>query len=434
MLQSGKTPLLRARTIEQIFNVGEIYLKLEGTNPSGHKMSRIAEALVNDADAHQYESLLIDGTEAFIDAIIYFGRLKDLEIRVIQLEGQSWKNKYRMYTFLQDSDFSETYQNYLDLAKKLNSYLAVEGLNNRHISQMILAELTDEITNKIGFDIDHLFMQFGYGYTMTSAYNSFLKGRLSNQASDFPKMFCGSNADAAESHKLTGEELESQVLSQIVYRDDTLLLEAENALKETDGEMIYLNKDQLRESAKILLEEEGIKTGPGGCYAFAAFYQKVMENLLPHGRHVIIMNDGKSEIQIEQIESRKDVSKQELVKFTKKWLDRYSDSLMETEDAISSAIDNGYILMASRDGEYQGICVIVHTGFDNFIPSYHLSYIGTDEESKGRGIGSELIKRALDLTNGNLSLHVDLDNDKAKKLYEKMGFKHVYDRMIYQNE
>jgi threonine synthase len=36
------------------------------------------------------------------------------------------------------------------------------------------------------------------------------------------------------------------------------------------------------------------------------------------------------------------------------------------------------------------------------------------------------------MTNGNFSLHVDIENKKAIKLYEKMGLKKSYFRMIAQ--
>ena len=58
--------------------------------------------------------------------------------------------------------------------------------------------------------------------------------------------------------------------------------------------------------------------------------------------------------------------------------------------------------------------------------------MGTDSASKGRGIGTELIKRAIDISDGNIFLHVDLDNQRAQKLYEKLGFRHVYNRMMYK--
>lgn len=57
--------------------------------------------------------------------------------------------------------------------------------------------------------------------------------------------------------------------------------------------------------------------------------------------------------------------------------------------------------------------------------------MGTAPKSNGRGIGTELVKRAIDISDGHVSLHVDPTNQRAKKLYEKLGFKHFYDRMMY---
>ena len=71
-------------------------------------------------------------------------------------------------------------------------------------------------------------------------------------------------------------------------------------------------------------------------------------------------------------------------------------------------------------------------GFETFIPSYHLAYIGVKKGNSGRGVATELINQAIEKTNGNLSLHVDIPNGRAKKLYEKMGFVHTYDRMLYK--
>ncbi len=124
--------------------------------------------------------------------------------------------------------------------------------------------------------------------------------------------------------------------------------------------------------------------------------------------------------------------KEKLIDYTRTWLAQYSDSVLETEEAIQNAMEKGFILLASRNDNYEGICVIVNMGYDHFHPTYHLAYIGTDKNSKGRGVATELIQRALDLTDGKLSLHVDLDNKGAMKLYEKLGFKHFYNRMIYK--
>ena len=72
-------------------------------------------------------------------------------------------------------------------------------------------------------------------------------------------------------------------------------------------------------------------------------------------------------------------------------------------------------------------------GFEDFIPTYHLAYIGVKSGNAGRGMATLLINAAVDKTGGNMSLHVDMPNKRAKKLYEKMGFVHCYDRMIYKS-
>ncbi|MDD3123358.1 MAG: GNAT family N-acetyltransferase, partial [Candidatus Izemoplasmatales bacterium] len=118
----------------------------------------------------------------------------------------------------------------------------------------------------------------------------------------------------------------------------------------------------------------------------------------------------------------------------KTYLAEYSDPLIEMKDALNNASKKGFILIAKQNETILGVTIIVNTQFDDFIPTYHLAYIGTSTDYKGRGIGTELIKRAIDITEGKLSLHVDLNNKSAKKLYEKMGFKHVYNRMIFYGE
>jgi threonine synthase len=97
-----------------------------------------------------------------------------------------------------------------------------------------------------------------------------------------------------------------------------------------------------------------------------------------------------------------------------------------------NALQKGFVLEASRKGEIHGICIIVNLGFEAFIPTYHLAYIGVKKGNAGRGVATELINAAIDKTNGKLSLHVDRPNQRAKKLYEKMGFVHYYDRMLYK--
>ena len=45
----GRTPMIRAKKLEKELNVGKIFLKLEGNNPSGHREDRLAYLIIRDA-------------------------------------------------------------------------------------------------------------------------------------------------------------------------------------------------------------------------------------------------------------------------------------------------------------------------------------------------------------------------------------------------
>lgn len=68
---------------------------------------------------------------------------------------------------------------------------------------------------------------------------------------------------------------------------------------------------------------------------------------------------------------------------------------------------------------------------------WYLDTISTKPEARGKGVGSALIdtvaKYAVDSGYQNLGLNVDVANHKARKLYERLGFKPVKKLVISQH-
>ena len=214
-----------------------------------------------------------------------------------------------------------------------------------------------------------------------------------------------------------------------VLLEDTL-----KAIRDTEGKIISVDEALLKESVQVLKKQESILLSTEEGYAFAGFYKLAKEGKIKKGKHVIVLNDGKSDLELYRVTNFEKYSKEKISNWIEEWLQDYSDPIEETEDAVASAIKTGYILLALRNDQPQGVCVVVNLGFKEFIPTYHLGYIGTKEGNKGRGIASELINQMIELTQGKLSLHVDLENKRARTLYEKLGFKTSYYRMIYHKE
>lgn len=450
MLKSGNTPLVRARNLEKVFNVGEIYLKLEGQNPTGHKHDRIAEVLVRNAIAHKNNQIIAYGSLTFIRSIIYFAELHDMKVAIPMFKNERWKKAKFQEKYLMDCRYVKE-PNSIELMNELGGetggFIAAEGLSNTHISQMVLENLISEVLRKMDFKLDTVTIQLGYGYTMTSLYNTFLKNWMNNKLSQFPTVYCGTweeNNRVYKKYLKTNttqflfedfEELSTEHLPRESFQmDEKLITDTLEAVSETNGIVTSINEEELKNASKLLKKSETISIDYKESYALAAFIKQVQKGNIKAGRHVIILNDAKTIAKVEQYDQSFEIGKEELIKMTTTWLVEYRDSQLGTKEAIENALTKGFILLASRNGKYEGICVIVDLGFEHFIPKYHLAYIGTSEKLKGRGIGSELIQRAIDLTDGNLSLHVDLVNKGAKKVYEKYGFEHVYNRMMYKEK
>jgi ribosomal protein S18 acetylase RimI-like enzyme len=66
-----------------------------------------------------------------------------------------------------------------------------------------------------------------------------------------------------------------------------------------------------------------------------------------------------------------------------------------------------------------------------YIPENILVYIAVDNSQRGKGYGKDLMKKAIELSEGDVALHVEKDNP-ARFLYEKVGFTNPYIEMRYK--
>ena len=401
MINIGKTPLIRARNLEENLGVKKIYLKLEGNNPTRSFSDRLAKIIVKYTKTNNYNAVIIDGDKSLLKAIKALATSQNLILLVPQFKRENWKEKLMDQDNIIDlSGIGKSDVDSVLLKLSLdNNALYVDKMLKDQLSSIAYEQVINEITIRYPDDIDTIFFNAN-DEIAHETYQSFLLKRTLTGDYQMPELY-GAVPSGTIKNKL---------------------------------ELIEPDDETVEEAYELLQKQEHLKVQKNSSLAFAAFLKAVRENSLGNGRHVIILDTARSRVKVQQLEDFNDLTKMELLDYVDNYLDRYSDSKTEAVEAIEQALKSGYILTAKREDEIDGVCIIVHMGFENFIPTYHLAYIGINPNSKGRGIGSELIKEAINLTNGKISLHVDLDNKNAKRLYKKMGFKHVYDRMIYQNQ
>lgn len=132
----------------------------------------------------------------------------------------------------------------------------------------------------------------------------------------------------------------------------------------------------------------------------------------------------------DQVQPISTLQSERVVQFLHKHLDEYGDS----KSAIRKAVDyaakqktgfGGYIVTLEEEDQIIGAVVINRTGMEEYIPENILVYIALHRQHRGKGLGGQLMKHALEQCNGDVALHVE-KNNPAIRLYEKLGFTTPY--------
>lgn len=412
MYLSGHTPLFRAKNLERYLGIDEIYLKLEGANPTGQKNDRITEALIRYCQMRKHEKVLIYGSAKYIESMLYFAEKFNVEVHVPTLRALLVKKNIKEKSNLHWANVvvkkGQKEQGVIEkFAMENNMFLLSEEEEKPFIRQMAMQQMMEEILDKIDLPTD-IWMQSKKGYSVKSIYHELMRHWIKGEIYHLPSIHVG--IDRLESSDLILHEMQESTISEVLD------------IKKPKAQ-------ELTEAVKLIKSLEGISITKSEAYSLAQFINAPDKK---NGKHIIMLNDGKNDIGIENIGKREDLDIELLVQQTREFLNPYHDSLEETRDAIINAAKNGFILKATKNKQLQGLCIIVNMGFEDFIPTYHLAYIGVKDGNSGRGIATLLINQAVEMTQGKLSLHVDIPNKRAKKLYEKMGFVHCYDRMLFK--
>ncbi len=111
-------------------------------------------------------------------------------------------------------------------------------------------------------------------------------------------------------------------------------------------------------------------------------------------------------------------------------LDQYGDARPAIEKAIQYAMGadhrpGGLVLVLEEEAQIIGAVVINKTGMSGYIPENILVYIATDGRRRGQGLGTRMMKAAIEESQGDIALHVEPENP-ARRLYERIGFTNKY--------
>ncbi|SKC46908.1 pyridoxal-phosphate dependent enzyme [Maledivibacter halophilus] len=443
----GKTPLVRAKKLEQEFDVGKIYLKLEGNNPGKSRADRLAYMIIKDAIAFNKKTICLGMIVDLAKSLAFLCEYYNIKCIFVFPEKSKWlKNKkfqkknIELIGYGKREADSIRYSN--NLSKQNNYYNANLGLENNILNMTALSQISEELVRQVKEPIDSVFIQMSYGFSISGINLGFRKLWMKDEISNIPALYsCTIEAGNViyDKYKETRGILNDfKPVKRTKYNkyvrigQSKMMQNVLDAVFDTNGTIIGIEEAELVSNVKYFKDFEKIKLSIENAYSLAGFIKKAKEDGLKYGNHVILLNDGHIDLEIEKMEDMDDITIDQLVNWIDSWMMEYTDPIDEIREAVTNAMETGFVLLAVIDNKVVGITVIINSGFETFIPTYHLAYIATNKNVKGRGIATQLLQRAIDLSNGNISLHVEKENKKAIKLYEKMGLRKSYVRMIHQ--
>ena len=194
----GDTNLTRARNIEREFGIRQLFLKFEGTTPTGTQKDRIAFAQVMDALRRGYDTVTVAtcgnygaaislaASIAGIDCEIYIpeayhtSRIKEIETngaRIIRIPG----------------DYENAVIFSQDIADKKDYYDANAGGENTMIQLRAYGEIAYEIYDDLRDAPAAIAMPVSNGTTLAGVYKGFVSLYRRGKTSKIPKIIAGSS-------------------------------------------------------------------------------------------------------------------------------------------------------------------------------------------------------------------------------------------------
>lgn len=443
----GRTVLYKTVQLNSELNVEELYLKMEGLNPTGHMHDRIAYYLVKEATQLGFKTLVVASLGQLGESLAYVAERFGLACRVVMPEGsvdrkKRWYQQDNVEIIEHGSSYSEAYRKSRELAASNNWYDANHGYSNCCITDNVYAEIAEEIVAKLGNSPKNLFCFLSNGTLITGLHLGFRSLWRRGLIQRIPKIFVACASDDNPLYKAwkSGETRVKEIKNLNRYKGinrntiEYTIIDPQNvlnAVNDSGGAFISVADHEIRDMIAKTRTGEDLKVAFRGAASLVACAVGRRQGIVDWcGSSVVILEEGRNELNIRQLSEDEIDSVEQLADYVDKYLGKYGDDRQSVLEAIHVAFNGGFVLGAYISGEMKGLAVVIKMPVGLVMPQYHLVYIGADIAAGSRGIGTRLMEAVRKHTGGSFSLHVDVENKKAIKLYEKMGLKKAYYRMI----
>lgn len=294
-LGEGDTPLVRSQKLEKKFNLGEVYFKLEGCNPTGSFKDRGMVMAVAKALEEGSRAIVCASTGNTSASAAAYGARCGLKTFVLVPQGNIALGKlsqaivFGARIIAIRGNFDQALSLVRELIRKLPLTL-VNSINPYRLEGQKTAAF--EIVDVLGEAPDYLFIPVGNAGNITAYWMGFKEYHRVGKARKLPRMM-GFEAEGA-APIVRGRVIENPetVATAIRIGNPASWQKAVAARDESGGVIGCVSDEEILQAYSLLAEEEGIFGEPASAASLAGLLKLNREGLKLEGKRSVCIITG----------------------------------------------------------------------------------------------------------------------------------------------
>ena len=307
----GDTTLSRSRNVEREVGLRQIYLKFEGSNPTGTQKDRIAFALAMDAMRRGFDTITVAtcgnygaavalaASMAGLKCVIYIPQMYHTR-RVKEIEG------FGARIVRVPGDYEAAVSASQERAEADEIYDANPGGTNIALQLKAYGEIAYEIYDELRDAPAAVAVPVSNGTTLAGVYKGFQSLYRRGKTSKIPMMVAGSShrknpvISAFMKNASHCEDLEPNRIRETAVNEPLInwhSIDGDHALEAvriTNGWASYATDKMMLSYSRLLREKEGLSVLPASTAGLIVLLDRHHKEPLPGDRYVVILTGRKT--------------------------------------------------------------------------------------------------------------------------------------------
>ncbi len=307
----GDTTLSRSRNIEREVGLRQLYLKFEGSNPTGAQKDRIAFAQAMDALRRGFDAITVATCGNYGAAMALAASMAGLGCVIFIPEAYHTKRAQEMTLFgatieRVKGDYEDAVQASRQRAERDEIYDANPGGANTSIQLRAYGEIAYEIYDELRDAPAVVAVPASNGTTLAGIYKGFVSLYRRGKTSRIPHMVAGSSHNknpiirAYLKNSPRCEDLEPAAIRETTVNEPLInwhSIDGDHALaaiRNSHGWAAYASDRGMLTYTRMLREKEGLNVLPASTAGLLALLEQHRREALPGDRYVAILTGRKS--------------------------------------------------------------------------------------------------------------------------------------------